>query len=122
MSEAPEMKNFADRKCIPCRGGEPLMTETEMGEWLIHLPGWQVNEVDGIKRLERIYKCKDFKHALELTNRIGSIAEEADHHPRIVTEWGRVEVQWWTHIIGGLHQNDFIMAAKTERLAADQNP
>jgi 4a-hydroxytetrahydrobiopterin dehydratase len=81
------------------------------------LPDWQIKEVDGVKRLERVVKCKDFKEALELTNRIGAIAEQEDHHPRIVTEWGRVEVQWWTHSIGGLHQNDFIMAAKTERLA-----
>jgi 4a-hydroxytetrahydrobiopterin dehydratase len=116
------MENYADQKCIPCRGGEPPLSESEIDERLVHLPDWQIKEVDGVKRLERVVKRKDFKEALELTNRIGAIAEQEDHHPRIVTEWGRVEVQWWTHTIGGLHQNDFIMAAKTERLAVDQAP
>ena len=80
------MNNIADRKCVPCRRGEAPLTETEIGEWQIHLPDWQIKEVDGVKRLERVYACKDFKEALELTNRIGAIAEEADHHPRLVTE------------------------------------
>lgn len=93
------------------------MSETEIETRLADVPGWQVKTVDRANRLERVYKLKNFKEALELTNRIGAIAEEEGHHPRIVTEWGRVEVQWWTHIIKGLHQNDFIMAAKTDRLA-----
>lgn len=93
------------------------MSETEIDEWRTHVPDWQIKEVDGVKRLVRVYKRTDFKEALELTDRIGAKAEEEDHHPLLVTEWGRVEVQWWTHAIGGLHPNDFIMAAKTERLA-----
>jgi 4a-hydroxytetrahydrobiopterin dehydratase len=67
-----------------------------------------------MKRLERTFKFKNFTQALEFTNKVGAIAEEEDHHPRIVTEWGRVILQWWTHVIGGLHKNDFIMAAKTD--------
>ncbi len=72
--------------------------------------------MDGVKRLERIFKLKNFAEALKLTNQIGAIAEAEDHHPLIVTEWGRVTVQWWTHIIRGLHNNDFIMAARTDGL------
>jgi 4a-hydroxytetrahydrobiopterin dehydratase len=110
------MVNLADGKCVPCRG-EPALTDAEISELMAHVPGWQVKEVNGIKRLERIFKPKNFAEALKFTNQIGAIAEEEDHHPLIVTEWGRVTVQWWTHTIHGLHNNDFIMAAKTDTLA-----
>ena len=80
------------------------------------IPEWMVREVDGMQRLERVFKFKDFAQSLEFTNRIGAIAEEEDHHPLIVLEWGKVTLQWWTHTIGGLHKNDFIMAAKSDQL------
>ena len=57
----------------------------------------------------------DFAAALDFTNRIGALAESEDHHPAILTEWGRVTIGWWTHVVGGLHRNDFIMAAQTDR-------
>jgi 4a-hydroxytetrahydrobiopterin dehydratase len=80
------------------------------------VPDWLVKEIDGEKRLERMYKFKNFAQAIAFTDQVGKIAEEEDHHPLIVTEWGKVTVQWWTHKIHGLHQNDFIMAAKTDKL------
>jgi 4a-hydroxytetrahydrobiopterin dehydratase len=103
-------------KCIPCRGGDPTLTDAEIENLKLFVPLWQIKEVDGVRRLERIFKLKNFAEALKLTNKIGAIAEEEDHHPLIVTEWGRVTVQWWTHIIRGLHNNDFIMAARTDGL------
>ena len=72
--------------------------------------------VDGIKRLEKTYKFKDFASALEWTNKVGDLAEKEDHHPALLTEWGKVTVTLWTHKIGGLHRNDFIMASKTDAL------
>ena len=111
------MENLADKKCIPCRGGIPPLTDSEITELMPFVPGWQVIEVDGVKRLERVFKLKNFAEALMFTNKIGAIAEEEDHHPLIVTEWGQVTVQWWTHKIRGLHNNDFIMAAKTDAVA-----
>jgi len=66
-------------------------------------------------RLEKAFQFKDFRQALAFTNRIAQLANEADHHPAILTEWGKVTVTWWTHKIKGLHKNDFIMAAKTEQ-------
>jgi 4a-hydroxytetrahydrobiopterin dehydratase len=110
------MINLAAGKCIPCRGGEPTLSEAEIEDLLFHVIGWNVVEVDGVKRLERVFKFKDFVEALDFTNKIGAVAEEEGHHPLIVTEWGRVTVAWWTHKIKGLHRNDFIMAAKTEAL------
>ena len=110
------MMNLSQFKCVACRGSEPTATDAEIAELHSQIPEWQIKEVDGIKRLERIFKLKNFVQALEFTNKIGAIAEEQGHHPLIVTEWGRVTVQWWTHKIGGLHKNDFIMGAKTDEL------
>jgi len=112
------MADLYQMKCVACRGGEPTLTDAQIIEFQPQVLDWQVKEVDGVKRLERVFKLKNFLEALAFTNKIGAIAEDEDHHPLIITEWGRVTVQWWTHKIGGLHQNDFIMAAKTDRLFA----
>lgn len=111
------MINLATSKCVACRGGEPTLTEAEIEELKLHVPEWQVREVNGMKRLERTFKFRNFAEALTFTNKVGAIAEEEDHHPLIITEWGKVTLQWWTHVIGGLHKNDFIMAAKADELA-----
>ena len=110
------MINLAAGQGVACRGGEPTLTDAEIEDLLLHVIGWQVMEVDGIKRLEKVFKLKNFVDAVEFTNKVAVIAEEQGHHPLIITEWGRVTVQWWTHKIKGLHKNDFIMAAKTEEL------
>ena len=68
-------------------------------------------------RLERVFKLSNFAEALDLTNRIGALAEAQKHHPAILTEWGKVTVWWWTHKIRGLHRNDVVMAAKTDDAA-----
>lgn len=106
--------NLAAGKCVACRRGEPTLTDSEIQELLPHLREWQVLEIDGMKRLEKVFKFKNFARALEFTNQVGALAEEENHHPRIITEWGTVTLQWWTHKIGGLHKNDFIMAARSD--------
>jgi 4a-hydroxytetrahydrobiopterin dehydratase len=110
------MINLGSGKCVACRAGEPTLTDDEIAELQPHIPEWQVKEVDGMNRLERIFKFKNFAQAMEFTNKIGAVAEEENHHPLIITEWGKVTLDWWTHKIGGLHKNDFIMAAKSDRL------
>ena len=110
------MEEFVTMQCEACRVGAPAATETEIAAFMPQLPQWTVKEVDGVKRIERVFKFKNFVQALEFTNRLGEIAEQQGHHPAILTEWGRVTVSWWTHKIKGLHRNDFIMAAKTDRL------
>ena len=92
------------------------MTDQQIAALQPQFPEWQVKELDGVKRLERVFKFKNFVQALEFTNKVGAIAEEEDHHPLIITEYGSVTLNWWTHIIKGLHQNDFIMAAKTDEI------
>lgn len=75
-------------------------------------------KVAGVSQIQRVYGFSDFEQALMFTNRVGAIAEAAGHHPALLTEWGKVTVTWWTHAIKGLHQNDFVMAAKTDEAAA----
>jgi len=110
------MTELHQMKCVACRGEEPKLTEDEITELLPDVPEWEVIEVESIKRLERTFKLKNFIEAVAFTNKIAMTAEKEDHHPLIVTEWGKVRVQWWTHKIKGLHKNDFIMAAKTDKL------
>jgi 4a-hydroxytetrahydrobiopterin dehydratase len=110
------MTNLAAGKCVACRRDEPTLTDSEISELHPQVAEWQIKEVDGVKRLERVFKLKNFVEAMAFTDKIGVIAEEEDHHPLIITEWGRVTVQWWSHKIKGLHKNDFIMAAKTDEL------
>jgi 4a-hydroxytetrahydrobiopterin dehydratase len=110
------MAELHQMKCVACRGGEPPLTADEITALQPAVPEWEVIEIDGVPRLERSFKLKNFIEAMAFTNKIAMTAEKEDHHPLIVTEWGRVKVQWWTHKIKGLHKNDFIMAAKTDQL------
>ena len=112
------MAELAGETCVPCRGGEPTLDEAEIDALLAEIPGWSVAERDGVKRLERSFRFADFASALEFTVGVGGRAEEAGHHPALLTEWGRVSVSWWTHAIGGLHRNDFVMAARTDGIYA----
>lgn len=108
--------SLASGKCIPCRKGDPALTDAEVTELLLQIPEWELVEVDGIKRLQRVFKLKNYVEAVAFTNKLAMTAEKEDHHPLLVLEWGRVTVQWWTHVVKGLHQNDFVMAAKTDEL------
>lgn len=110
------MNSLIQQKCEACRADAPRVTPDEISELIIQIPDWKVIEVNGEKRLERTFKFKNFADALAFTNRVGALAEEQNHHPALLTEWGRTTVIWWTHKIHGLHINDFIMAAKTDRL------
>ncbi len=110
------MSELTQMKCEVCRAGAPRVTDTEIAEFREQVPEWSIVERNGIQRLERVFKLKDFVEALTFTNRVGEVAEEEGHHPALLTEWGRVTVTWWTHKIKGLHRNDFIMAAKTDQV------
>lgn len=108
--------SLAEGKCIPCRKGDPALTDAAVNELLLQIPEWELIEGDGSKRLQRVFKLKNYIEAVAFTNKIAMIAEKEDHHPLIVLEWGRITIQWWTHVVKGLHQNDFVMAAKTDEL------
>lgn len=108
------MSDLSNKKCIPCRIGAPTLNEDEIKELIKELKeGWEV--IDN-KKLKKTYKFKDFKEALEFTNKVGKLAEEEGHHPVIHLSWGKVVLELWTHKIGGLHENDFILAAKIDKI------
>jgi 4a-hydroxytetrahydrobiopterin dehydratase len=92
------------------------VSNEERVQLLALIPHWTVIVVNDVMQLERVFKFKDFKLALAFTNQVGELAEAEFHHPSILTQWGDVTVTWWTHVIGGLHKNDFVMAARTEGL------
>ena len=108
------MGELKHMKCVACQRGAPQVTEEESRRLRTQVPEWALVERDGIQRLERTFSFGDFADALAFTNAVGALAEEDGHHPSLLTEWGSVTVTWWTHKIRGLHQNDFIMAAKTD--------
>lgn len=110
------MNSFANSKCVPCRSSDPPLDDWQIALFALHVGAWEVVERDGIKRLERVFTFEDFAQALAFTQKVGELAEAEGHHPALLTEWGKVTVTWWTHKIKGLHQNDFIMAAKTDRI------
>ena len=112
------MEELVELRCVPTRKGDPAAGEEEIATFHAQVPDWQIVERDGVKQLERVFKFKNFVQALAFTNRVGDLAEKEDHHPAILTEWGRVTVTWWTHAVAGLHKNDFIAAAKTDWLYA----
>jgi len=108
------MALLAELKCTVCQADDIPLDEAAILEKLIDLPDWSVMEEGGIKKLTRVFKFKEYLSALDFTHKVGLLAEENGHHPRLITEWGKVTVIWWTHKISGLHDNDFIMAAKTD--------
>ena len=102
-------------RCTTCRGGEQPLSRAEIDDYLPQVPEWKLARQNGFYRIERSFRFPDFSSALDFTNKIGQLAEREGHHPSVTTEWGRVTVSWWTHKIRGLHRNDFIMAAKSEK-------
>lgn len=110
------MDELIRMKCEACRVGAPPATEEERAHFLGRHPEWEVVESDGVPQLKRVFKFPNFLEALAFTQKVGELAEAEDHHPAIITEWGRVTVLWWTHKIRNLHLNDLIAAAKTDAL------
>jgi len=99
-------------QCVPCRGGIPPLTPGEIAPYLEDLGNdWRV--VDD-HHLEKTFRFRDFREALDFTNRVGELAEDVGHHPDIELSWGRVKLTVWTHKIDGLHEADFVFAAKAD--------
>ncbi len=109
-------EDLKQQKCTACRVGAPRLSDEEIAGLQPQVPEWQVAVRGGVPQLERVFKFRNFADALAFTVKTGELAERENHHPAIVTEWGKVKVTWWTHAIHGLHRNDFIMAAKTDEL------
>ena len=110
------MSDLVKQKCEACRADAPRVTDDELPDLLKQIPDWQPITTESVLKLNKVFNFKNYAEAISFTNKIAELAEEEDHHPAILLEWGKVEVTWWTHKIGGLHKNDFIAAAKTDQL------
>ena len=106
-------EELVSKKCVPCEGGMPPLSQTETNQYLSRVLGWELIENNKIKKE---YKFKSFKNSLDFVNRVGAIAEEEQHHPTITIIYNKVRITFSTHAIGGLSPNDFIMAAKIDQL------
>lgn len=103
--------DLLQQKCVPCEGGVDPMTKMDAESMRdFHVKDWEISEDS--KNIFKKFKFKDFKDALEFVNKVGAIAESEGHHPDIELGWGKVNITLTTHAIGGLSQNDFIVAAK----------
>lgn len=110
------MTALHEQSCEACKADAPHVNEEELPGLIRDIPEWQAVSEDGILKLRREYKFKNFVQALAFSNRVGELAEAHGHHPAILTEWGKTTITWWSHEMGGLHKNDFILAAKTDRV------
>lgn len=113
-------EKLAKMTCSACRGDEPPLSARELEDYLPQVPEWELIEEDDVKKLRRTFDFSNFVEALEFTNEVGEAAEEEGHHPIITLTWGEATVTWYTHKISGLHENDFIMAAKTDEVYGNE--
>ncbi len=110
------MSKLSQEHCSKINATSPKLNDGQARELLNQVDGWRLVNKDNEPRLEKVFTFDDFQQALSFTDQVGHLANEEDHHPAILTEWGKVTVDWWTHKIKGLHRNDFIMAAKTDEI------
>ena len=109
------MKNLDKLSCEACTIDAPLVPVENYNELLKEISDWEII-YDEINKLSKTFTFKTYKNSVEFANKIAVLAEEEDHHPSILIEWGLVTVEWWSHKIKGLHLNDFICASKTDKL------
>ena len=115
------MTSLEQQTCTACHPDAKPVDDATRAMLLPQIPDWIQVEEDGVEKLQRHYAFSNFVRALAFTHQVGELAEQEDHHPAILTEYGKVTVTWWTHKIGGLHQNDFVCAAKTDTLFRTHN-
>ena len=107
--------DLLNKKCVPCEGGAAAMGEVEAQKYMAEVMKWDL--VAGGKKIEKNFKFKDFTAALKFVNQVGELAEQEGHHPDInLYNWNQVKLTLSTHAIGGLSENDFILAAKVDQL------
>ena len=107
-------EHLSSKTCTPCRGGIPPLADADARRYLKQAPGWEL--LDDAHRIERSFKFGNFREALDFVTSVGELSEREGHHPDLAFGWGWAKVSWQTKKIKGLHENDFIMAAKTSEL------
>lgn len=105
-------EDISQKRCLPCEGGVAPLTKAEVEKFIQQIENWEVVEY---KKIQKVFECKNFKEALRFINNVGDIAEDQGHHPDIeLFNWNKVKIVLCTHAIQGLHENDFILAAKID--------
>lgn len=114
----PTAAALATRRCVPCEGGVVALAAAQVAEYLKAVPHWKLTD-DG-QRIQREWRVKDFLTALDFFQRIGAVAEQEDHHPDLhLAGYRNVTIEIWTHALGGLSENDFILASKLDMLPVE---
>jgi len=110
------MVELDSKHCVPCEGGIPPFTEVQENELMPKVPGWTISRL-GIHKIVRLFQFKNFRQSMEFVNKVADLAEQEGHHPNIKINYNRVELELFTHAIKGLFENDFILAAKINKIA-----
>ncbi len=110
------MVHLSEEHCVACGGNAQAIELGQQQELLTQVPLWECYSKGQVSKLRRVFSFSSYTEGLEFTRLVADLAEHNNHHPAILLEWGRVTVSWWTHSIEGLHRNDFVMAAKTEKI------
>ena len=110
------MIDLASSTCEACRIDAPKVSDDEASLLIKEIEGWDLIN-DGIKKLKKEFSFSNYSDSVDFSNKVADMADKEDHHPQIILEWGKVTVIWWSHKIKGLHKNDFICAAKTNKIS-----
>ena len=111
------MTALADKKCVACEGGTPALSDAESQKLLAQVDGWKLTQPQGgSPRIEKAFKFDGFMPGVDFVNKVARVAEDEGHHPDILLKWGEVRITLWTHAAKGLTENDFILAAKIDKL------
>jgi 4a-hydroxytetrahydrobiopterin dehydratase len=110
------MTDLVREKCVACRADSLCVTDDEIAMLYPIVLNWSIINENDMRKLQRVFTFRNFVQSMDFTNQVAILSEEEGHHPRLLIEWGRVVVTWWTHKIRDLHRNDFVMAAKTDQL------
>lgn len=109
------MNDLSSQSCEACQIDAPKVPQDQIQILLSEINGWVLID-EPINKIQKIFSFKSYKDSVNFSNKVANLADDEDHHPQIVLEWGKVTVIWWSHKIEGLHKNDFICAAKTDKL------
>ena|SRR3989344_8799653 len=108
------MSSLLQKKCVPCEGGESPLKSKDIEKYMAELQdGWELSKN---MKISKVFKFQEFKGAISFVNKVAALAEQEGHHPNIIINYSQVELILWTHAIGGLSENDFILAAKIDNI------